>query len=155
MDIILLEKIPNLGRLGDRVSVKPGYWRNYLLPQSKALLATPENIAEFEKRRAELEKIVAEKVAQAQVRADSLHDANITIVARASDEGKLYGSLTERDIVEAIHASTGVTIERTEVRLSEGPIRSLGEYEIKLGFHSDVATSIKLNVVDQTQEASS
>jgi large subunit ribosomal protein L9 len=155
MDIILLEKIQNLGRLGDKVSVKAGYWRNYLLPQNKALLATPANIAEFEARRVELERIAAEKTAQAQARADSVHEANITIVARASDEGKLYGSLTERDIVEAIHAATGVMIEKSEVQLSEGPIRSLGEYEIKLQFHSDVVSSVKLKVVDQTQEASS
>lgn len=153
MEIILLEKIHNLGRLGDRVSVKSGYWRNYLLPQKKAVLATPENIAVVEAKRAELEKVSAEKRAEAQARADKLHETHITITAKAGDEGKLYGSLAARDMVEAIEKATNVTIEKNEVHMPEGAaIRMLGDYDIEIRLHADVITNVKVSVVAEAEE---
>lgn len=153
MEIILLEKIHNLGRLGDQVSVKPGYWRNYLLPQKKAVLATSENVAVVEAKRAELEKISAEKRAEAQARADKLHETHVTITAKAGDEGKLYGSLSAREVVEAVEKATQVVVEKNEVHMPEGAaIRMLGDYDIEIRLHADVITIVKLTVVAEAEK---
>jgi len=145
MEVILLEKIENLGVMGDKVSVKPGYGRNYLIPKGKAAPATEANIATFEARRAELEKAAAEPLPVAEARRDQLVDMAITIAAKAGDEGKLFGSIGTADIADAINA-TGVTVERHEVRLPEGAFRQLGEYDVQLHLHTDVNTSIKLMI---------
>jgi large subunit ribosomal protein L9 len=146
MEVILLEKIDNLGTLGDRVKVKPGYARNYLLPQGKAAPATPENIAEFEARRAELEKTAAESLAAAEARRDRLTDMILTITAKAGEEGKLFGSVGTSDIADAINAA-GVEVERHEVRLPSGAFRQTGEYDVDLHLHSDVNITVKLVIV--------
>ena len=143
MEVILLEKIENLGTLGDRVKVKPGYGRNYLLPQGKAAPATPENIAEFEARRAELEKVAAETLAAAEARREQLTDMSLTIAAKAGEEGKLVGSIGTSDIADAINAA-GVEVERQEVRLPGGAFRQTGEYDVDLHLHSDVNVTVKL-----------
>lgn len=151
INIILLEKIHNLGRLGDRVSVKPGYWRNYILPLGKGVLATPENIARVEAQRAELEKAMAEKLDAAKARASSLEGAAITLSAKAAEEGKLYGSLGTRDLVDAIAKATNVKVEKSEIHLPNGPIRLLGEHDIELQLHPDVTVSIKVDVVAEAE----
>jgi large subunit ribosomal protein L9 len=145
MEVILLEKIENLGVMGDKVNIKPGYGRNYLIPKGKAAPATEANIAAFEARRAELEKVAAETLAAAGARRDRLADMNITITAKAGDEGKLFGSIGTADIADAINAA-GVTVERHEVRLPEGAYRQVGEYEVQLHLHTDVNTTIKLTI---------
>jgi large subunit ribosomal protein L9 len=145
MEVILLEKIENLGVMGDKVNVKPGYGRNYLIPKGKAAPATEANIAAFEARRADLEKAAAETLATAEARRDRLVDMNITITAKAGDEGKLFGSIGTADIADAINA-TGVTVERHEVRLPTGAFRQVGEYDVELHLHSDVNTTIKLTI---------
>lgn len=142
MEVILLEKVQNLGDLGDRVTVKPGFGRNYLLPQGKAVPATETNIAEFEARRAELEKAANEKLAAAQARADKLEGVTLTLVRKAGDEGKLYGSVSNIDIAEAA-VDAGFEIERNEIRMPAGPIREAGEYDIVVHLHSDIDVSIK------------
>jgi len=147
IDIVLLEKIHNLGRLGDKVSVKPGYWRNYLLPFGKGVLATPENMAKVEAKRAEFEKLMLEKLAEAKTRADSLEGVVITLSAKAAEEGKLYGSLGARDLVDAIAQSTHVKVEKSEIHLPNGPIRLLGEHEVEIQLHPDLAVFVKVNVV--------
>ena len=143
MEIILLEKIENLGAMGDKVTVKPGFGRNYLVPKGKAKPATPENIAEFEARRAELEKIAAETLVAAEARRDQIDGKTIEITAKAGDEGKLFGSIGTADITDAVKA-VGVDIERHEVRLPEGAFRQVGEYDVQLHLHSDVNATIKL-----------
>ena len=145
MEIILLEKIDNLGALGDKVNVKPGYGRNYLVPQGKAAPATAENIAEFESMRAELEKLSATALQAAETRRDALVDMQITILAKAGEEGKLFGSIGTAEIASGI-SEKGVTVERNEVRLPEGAFRMLGEYEVELHLHTDVNVSVKLNI---------
>ena len=145
MEVILLEKVQNLGDLGDRVSVKPGFGRNYLLPQGKAVPATETNIAEFETRRVELEKAAAEKLAEAQARADKLEGVTLTLVRKAGDEGKLYGSVSNIDIAEAA-VDAGVEIDRSEVRMPTGPIRAAGEYDIAVHLHSDIDSIVKVVV---------
>ena len=145
MEIILLEKIENLGAMGDKVTVKPGFGRNYLVPKGKAKPATAANIAEFEARRAELEKIAAESLAAAEARRDQIDGKTFDIAAKAGDEGKLFGSIGTADIAEAVKAS-GVEIERNEVRLPEGAFRVVGEYEVALHLHTDVDATIKLNI---------
>jgi len=145
MEIILLQKIENLGAMGDRVKVRPGYGRNYLVPTGKAKPATPENIAEFEARRAELEHTAAAALAGAEERRDRLADLSISIAARAGEEGKLFGSVGTGDIADAVCAA-GVEIERHEVRLPEGPFHQVGEYEVQLHLHSDVNVTIKLAI---------
>lgn len=147
MEVILLEKIGKLGTIGDRVSVKSGYGRNFLIPQGKAVFATSSNIAEFEARRAELEKAAAEKVAAAEARAAKLAElGTITILANAGDEGKLFGSVGTQDIADAVTAA-GAEIDRSEVRLPEGALRDLGEYEVDIQLHSEVIQTVSLNVV--------
>ncbi|HKK55297.1 50S ribosomal protein L9 [Marinobacter sp.] len=146
MDVILLEKVANLGSLGDKVKVKAGYGRNFLLPYGKAVPATADNLKAFEERRAELEKAAAERLTEAQARAEALSGASVTITSKAGEEGKLFGSIGVRDIADAITA-TGTEVEKSEVRLPEGPLRLVGEYEIELQLHSDVTTTINLAVV--------
>lgn len=146
MEVILLEKVANLGSLGDKVKVKAGYGRNFLLPYGKAVPATADNLKAFEERRAELEKAAAEKQAEAQARAEKLEGASVTITSKAGEEGKLFGSIGVRDIADAITA-TGTEVEKSEVRLPEGPLRVVGEYEIELQLHSDVTVVINLAVV--------
>ena len=146
MDVILLEKVANLGSLGDKVKVKAGYGRNFLLPYGKAVAATADNLKAFEERRAELEKAAAEKLAAAQARGEALEGASVTITSKAGEEGKLFGSIGVRDIADAITAA-GTEIEKSEVRLPEGPLRVVGEYEIELQLHSDVTVHINLAVV--------
>src|SRR5690606_1966265 len=148
MEVILLEKVENLGNLGDLVKVKPGYARNYLLPKGKAKRATPENIAEFEARRAELERLAAEALAAAQNRKAQLEGLEVTIPVKAGEEGRLFGSIGTAAIAEAI-TKAGVEVKRQEVRMPEGPIRVIGEYEITLHLHSDVDAVVKVNVVNE------
>ncbi len=143
MEIILLEKISNLGAMGERVRVKPGYGRNYLIPKGKAKPATPENIAAFETMRAELEQAAAQLLSVAEQRREQLAEMQITIAARAGEEGKLFGSVGTSDIAEAVTAA-GVVIERHEVRLPDGAYRQVGEYDVQLHLHSDVDAIIKL-----------
>lgn len=146
MEIILLEKIQNLGNLGDKVAVKPGYGRNYLIPHGKAVAATADNLAEFEQRRAELEKAEADALAESQTRADALKWISVSIERKAGDEGRLFGSVGTNDIAEAV-STAGVKVEKHEVRLPEGPLRQLGEYDIALHIHADVDASVKVAVV--------
>lgn len=146
MEVILLEKVSNLGNLGEKVSVRPGYGRNFLIPQGKAVPATAERIAEFEQRRVELEKAAAEKLAAAQARAESIAQLNITITQKAGDEGKLFGSVGQGDIAEAV-AAAGVELDKHDVRLPEGPIRQTGDYEIGIQLHADVLVDLKVAIV--------
>ena len=145
MDIILLEKVTNLGNLGDKVSVKPGYGRNYLIPQGKAVVATAARLAEFEQRRAELEKKAAEQLAAAQARAETIGALSVVIRQKAGDEGRLYGSVSAKDIAEAA-TKAGVAIEKSEIRLPSGPLRLIGDYEIKVHLHGDVTAILPLSL---------
>jgi len=146
MNVILLEKIGKLGGLGDQVSVKAGFGRNYLIPQGKAVTATPASIEQFSVRRAELEKIAAEKLVAAQARSAQLAELTITIAVKAGDDGKLFGSIGTRDLSAAI-AEKGVTIEKTEIRLPEGPLRTIGEFAVAVNLHAEVNTTVTVNVV--------
>ena len=146
MEVILLQKIANLGDIGDRVKVKPGFGRNYLLPGGKATLATPENVARFENRRAELEAKAAKDLVSAKERAAALEGFTLTIAAKAGSEGKLFGSISTADIAEACQKA-GHTIERAEVRLPGGPIRAVGEHVISLHLHTDIDVPVPLTVV--------
>lgn len=146
MEVILLEKIAKLGKLGDKVTVKNGYGRNFLIPFGKALPATAANVAEFEARRAELEKAANELLAAAQKRAEEMAEIELTLTAKSADEGKLFGSIGARDLAEAI-TGAGVAVTKSEIRLPEGPIRATGEYDVAVQLHSDVATTIKVIVV--------
>lgn len=145
MEVILLEKIRNLGDLGDKVSVKPGYGRNFLIPHQKAVFATEENIKHFEQRRAELEKKAQQAVAQAEQRAAKLNDITLQITAQASEQGKLYGSIGVNEIVSALE-ERGIEISKREVVLPEGPLHSTGEYEVEIHLHSDVIANLKIEV---------
>lgn len=148
MQIILREKIRKLGDLGDQVNVKPGYARNFLIPQRKAMMATRANLAKFEAERAELERRAAEVLAAAQERAEKLKDMVITIAANAGEGGKLFGSVGTRDISEAI-LKNGVEMDKHEVRMPHGVIREIGEYEIDLHLHTDLNVTVKVNVVPE------
>jgi len=149
MEVILLEKVRNLGALGETVKVRSGYGRNYLIPNGLAVMATKDNIAKFEARRAELEAKAAENLAKAQARAEKLAAlGSVTIGANAGEEGKMFGSVGTPDIAEAITAA-GVEVNRSEVKMPEGAIRMLGEYDIDVQLHSDVVQTIKLQVVAQ------
>jgi large subunit ribosomal protein L9 len=151
MEIILLEKVDNVGGIGDRVKVKSGYARNYLLPQGKATLATPENIAKFEKIRVDLEKKAATELAAAQERAQKLAGTVLRLKAEAGTEGKLFGSIGTVDIAEAC-AALGVAIERSEVRMPDGPIRIVGEHHVDLHLHTDVNVPITV-IVESSDQA--
>lgn len=146
MEVILLQKIANLGDIGDRVKVKPGFGRNYLLPGGKATLATPANIARFESQRAELEARAAAELDSARTRAAALEGFALSITAKAGSEGKLFGSISTADIAEAC-LKAGQRIERAEVRLPGGPIRTVGEHAITLHLHSDIDVQVPLTVI--------
>lgn len=148
MEVILLEKIGNLGNLGDKVKVKAGYGRNFLLPTGKAVPATSANVQEFEARRAELEKAAQEKMAAAQSRADELEGKTFTVSAKAGDEGKLFGSIGAKDIADLIVAA-GTEVSKSEVRLPEGPLRTTGQFEVGIQVHSDLTGNVIVNVVPE------
>jgi len=146
MNVILLEKVHNLGNLGDTVSVKAGYGRNYLIPKGVAVSATPDNVAKFEARRAELEKVAADKLTAAESRREALANVTVSVTHKAGDEGKLFGSVGTADIAEAISAA-GVAVEKREVRLPQGPIRQIGVYDIDIELHGDVVATVTVNVI--------
>jgi len=147
MNIILLDKIANLGGLGDQVTVKSGYARNFLFPQGKAVPATKVNVEKFEQRRAELEAKIAEQLSAAEARAEKLNALeNVTIAAPAGDEGKLFGSVGTRDIANAITAA-GVEVTKAEVKLPEGTLRETGEFNIDIQVHAEVMASVKLAII--------
>ena len=148
MEVILLESVQKLGELGDKVTVKSGYGRNFLIPQKKAVPATDENLQQFEERRAELEAAAGDKLSIAKNRAEKVGELSITITTKAGEEGKLFGSITVRDIADACEAA-GVELEKSEVRLPEGPIRELGEFEINVHLHPEVDAVLKLAVVEE------
>jgi large subunit ribosomal protein L9 len=148
MNVILLESVENLGGIGDLVKVKPGYGRNYLLPQGKAALATDANMKAIEARRAELEKAAAEELSRAQERAKAFADLELVIHANAGAEGKLFGSVGPIDIVEAL-AGVQVEVERAEVRMPDGPIQELGEFPIGVHLYSDVDVEVLIKVVGE------
>lgn len=145
MELILLQKVKNLGNLGDKVRVKPGYGRNYLVPQGKAAPATEANLAEFEKRRSEYEAKANQIMAGAETRKTALEGASITIKANASPEGKLFGSVGPRDIAEAFSAA-GKPLEKSEVVMGEGPLRHTGEFDVAVHLHADVHVTVKVIV---------
>ncbi|MDA1299455.1 MAG: 50S ribosomal protein L9 [Proteobacteria bacterium] len=146
MEIILLENIANLGDLGEQVTVKAGFGRNFLIPQKKAVPATRDNIADFESRRAELEAIVRDQQTKAIARKAEIESLSITLTVKAGEEGKLFGSVTVRDIADAV-TDKGVVLENSEVRLPEGPIREIGEYEVDVHLGSDVDAIVKVSVI--------
>ena len=150
MEVILLAKVENLGNIGDKVNVKNGYGRNYLIPTGRATAATAENLAAFEARRAEIEQKAAEELGAAVARADHVArlGGTITITAKVGDEGKLFGSIGTVDIAEAL-AAQGVEVERGEVRLPEGPIRVTGEHDVVLHLHTDVNADLKVIIVGE------
>lgn len=146
MQIILLENVANLGNLGEQVNVKAGYGRNFLIPQHKAVAATEENIKTFDARRAELQKVADEKLGVAQARAEKISALDITLSTKAGEEGKLFGSITVRDIADAAN-SRGIDIQKGEIKMPSGPIRELGEFEIKIQLHPDVTATLKVGVI--------
>jgi large subunit ribosomal protein L9 len=146
MEVILLDNIGKLGNLGDQVTVKPGYGRNYLVPYGLAVPATKDNIAAFEAQRAELEAQAAERRAEAEARAAQVNDIELSLVAKAGEEGKLFGSIGPRDLADAI-ASAGIDVAKSEVRMPEGPIRATGEYDIVLHLHAEVEATVRVVVV--------
>ena len=149
MEVILLENIGNLGALGDKVDVKPGYGRNFLIPQGKAVPATEDNVSKFEARRAELEAVAAETLTAAQVRGEALTSLGaVEISATAGEEGKLFGSVGTRDIAEALTAA-GCEVDKAEVRLPEGAIRELGEYEVVIQLHAEILSSVAIHIIPE------
>ena len=146
MEVILLEKVTKLGDLGDKVKVKVGFGRNFLIPHGKAVQATEASIAEFETRRAELQATADASLAAAQARAEAMNELAVTIEANAGDEGKLFGSIGTKDIADAVTAA-GHEIKKSEVRMPTGAIREVGSYEITLQFHSDVTIEVAITVV--------
>jgi len=146
MDIILLQKVANLGNIGDRVKVKSGFGRNYLLPQGKATVATPDNIKRFEARRAELEKAAHEHLSSAEQRAEALKEFKLVIPSKAGTEGKLFGSIGTADIAEAA-TKAGIKIERSEVRLPNGALRTIGDHSVVLHLHADIDVPLAVTIV--------
>ena len=146
MEVILLEKVGKLGTVGDKVAVKAGFGRNFLIPHGKALAATAVNLAEFETRRSELEAAADAKKSEADKRAASLAELTVEIEANAGDEGKLFGSIGARDIAEAI-SKAGVEVAKSEVRLPEGALREVGEFSIEIQLHSEVSQTVQLTIV--------
>jgi len=145
MEVILLQKVVNLGGIGDKVKVKPGYGRNYLLPQGKAAIANAANLKKFEERRAELEKLAADDLESAKLRAGQLENFRLALTAKAGGEGKLFGSIGTADIAEAL-SKAGIRVERSEVRLASGPIRLVGEHHVSLHLHTDVVVDLPVDV---------
>jgi large subunit ribosomal protein L9 len=153
VEVILLEKVRNLGSLGDRVKVKSGYGRNFLIPEGKAVFATEVNVAKFEVRRAELEKAEAATLKAATERQKTLNDLGVIVIkAKAGEEGKLFGSIGTRDIAAAI-TNAGVEIDKSEIHLPNGVLRNTGEYEIEVELHSDLDTLVKINIMSEAQRS--
>ena len=149
MQVILLDKIGNLGNLGEQVKVKSGYARNYLIPKGKAVMATKESIEMFEARRSELEAKVSDQLAQAEFRAEKINTAEAVVISsKAGDEGKLFGSIGNRDISEAITAA-GIEVSKSEVRLPDGALRNTGEFEVTIQLHSEVFAKAKITIVSE------
>jgi large subunit ribosomal protein L9 len=146
MEVILLQKVANLGNIGDRVKVRSGFGRNFLLPQGKATLATPDNIARFEARRVELERAAREHLSSAEERSVAMKDFKLTLHAKAGTEGKLFGSIGTSDIAEEL-TRVGFQIERSEVRLPHGPLRMVGEHTVNLHLHADVDVPVQVTIV--------
>jgi large subunit ribosomal protein L9 len=146
VEVILLQKVANLGNIGDRVKVRSGYGRNFLLPEGKATLATPDNVARFEARRSELERLAREHLTSAQDRAEALKEFKLTIRAKAGTEGKLFGSIGTADIAEA-STREGFKVERSEVRLPAGPLRMVGEHTVSVHLHADVDVPLHITIV--------
>jgi large subunit ribosomal protein L9 len=146
MDVILLQKVANLGNIGDRVKVRSGYGRNYLLPGGKATLATPDNVKRFEARREELEKLAREQLSGAEERAAAMKDFKLTITAKAGTEGKLFGSIGTSDVAEAA-TKAGFKVERSEVRMPNGPLRTVGEHSVGLHLHADIDVPLTVLIV--------
>ncbi|MDR1350379.1 MAG: 50S ribosomal protein L9 [Zoogloeaceae bacterium] len=148
MQIILLEKVANLGDLGEVVKVKDGYARNFLIPQKKAKRATPAALAEFEARRAELEKVQAEKLAAAQAVAEKLEGIRLTIIRKSAMDGRLFGSVTHHDIAEAL-LTLGFTVDKGHVRMPAGPLKATGEFPLEVVLHTDVLTTVNVTVASE------
>ena len=146
MDVILLQKVANLGNIGDRVKVKSGYGRNFLLPKGRATLATADNVARFEARREELEKLAREHMSSAEERAAAMKDFKLTITAKAGTEGKLFGSIGTSDVAEAA-TKAGFKVERSEVRMPNGPLRTVGEHSVGLHLHADIDVPLTVLIV--------
>ncbi|MWJ27587.1 50S ribosomal protein L9 [Halomonas sediminis] len=146
MEVILLDKIGKLGGLGDKVTVKPGYGRNYLVPYGLAVPATKENIEAFNAQRSELEAQAAERKAEAEERAAQLNEIELSLTSKAGDEGKLFGSIGPRDIADAI-SSAGIDVVKSEVRMPQGPIRHTGEFDIDLHLHPEVNAVVRVVIV--------
>jgi large subunit ribosomal protein L9 len=151
MQVILLEKVVNLGGLGDVVKVKDGFARNYLLPQGKAKRATPENLADFEKKRAELEGAQAQALSAAQEKGARLDGLMVQVTQKAGVDGRLFGSVTNFDIVEALKLQ-GFDVERSMVRLPQGPLKTVGDHSVAIALHSDVLVHIKVSVLGETAQ---
>ena len=147
MQVILMEKVVNLGSLGDVVKVKDGFARNFLIPQGKAKRATPENLKEFEGRRADLEKKANEQLTGAQERAEKIEGLKVDIAQKAGVDGRLFGSVTNADIAEAVAKASGLQIKKAEIRMPSGPLKHIGEYPITLQLHTDVLANIVVHVV--------
>ena len=148
MQIILMEKVVNLGALGDVVKVKDGYARNFLIPHGKAKRATPDNLKAFEARRAELEKAQADVLAKAQERGAKLDGLTVQITQKAGPDGRLFGSVTNYDIVEALQKQ-GHEVERANIRMPQGPLKQVGEYPLQIGLHTDVTVTVKVSVLGE------
>ncbi len=146
MEVILLQKVQNLGNIGDRVKVRSGFGRNFLLPQGKATLATPANVAKFEAQRAELERAEHEQLASAGERAEAMKEFHLTIHAKAGTEGKLFGSIGTSDIAEAL-TRAGHPVTRAEVRMPAGPLRAVGEHTVTLHLHADINVNLPVTIV--------
>jgi large subunit ribosomal protein L9 len=149
MQVILLERVANLGNLGEVVKVKDGFARNYLIPHGKAKRATPENLAVFESRRAELERMQADALAAAQARATQLEGLMIQVTQKAGVDGRLFGSVTNFDIVEAL-AKQNIEVERAQVRMPQGPLKQIGEFPIPIALHTDVIATITVSVLGES-----
>lgn len=148
MEIILLEKIRNLGNLGEQVGVKSGYARNFLIPSGKAIVANEANKAKFESRRAELEAAQTDVLAKAETRRGQLENMKLEIKSRASEEGKLFGSVGANEIADAIKAN-GAEVNRSEILLPDGPMKELGEYKVLIDLHSEVSVSVEVNIINE------
>jgi large subunit ribosomal protein L9 len=148
MEVILLTKVDNLGDLGDKVKVRPGYARNFLIPSGKAKFATAANLAEFEKRREELEKLSADSKASAEARKEELDGTAISVTAKSVGEGKLFGSIGMVDIVKALNEA-GMSVEKREIRLPGGAFRQAGEYQVDIHLHTDVNATINLEIIGE------
>ena len=152
MEVILLEKIHRLGELGDKVRVRPGYGRNFLIPQKKAVPATADNVTKFEEQRAELERAQADAVGRATAKAEALNELSVTIGARAGTEGKLFGSVGTADIAAAVVAA-GIEVEKRDIRMPDGALREVGEFKVEIHLHAEISAAITVAVVaEETAE---